>query len=435
MDQAEATILREVDNLEPELVRLTSDLVGFRTLRLTGEDFRQCCDYINLTWRDIGLESQIHEVPASYSGPFDAEGSHYRHLGLSDQLAPRYNVVASLAGSGGGKSLHLNGHYCVVEPPKGWTSDPFTPKLEGDRLTGRGAIDMKGGLAATTIALTALRNAGIVPRGTVHLSATVDTHFGGDLGAGYIAQAGLGRADRVIVTDTSGPTCILQGYRGQLWLEVEFLGRGAHGSTPFFGVNPTQALAAAIIALNDHADELKQRESQEAIVPPEARAPSLTVGSSLRAAAMVNQVPGSCYLGIDRRLIPEETADSAQASIEAVLAVVREAHPDVKVTARRLFAAPPTVTSNSDPLITTLADAVSLVTGTDAQVLVHPAFLDLQWFTTTWGVPGAVYGPGDGGALNGFRSKPYAEPDESIAVSDLTAATKVLALAIARLTG
>lgn len=427
-------ILEAVDGLRDELVQRVCDLVRFHTLRLSGQDFLACAEYLADAYEQVGLDAEILPVPPDEVAALSGPDSHYRRLGLNGALAPRWNVLARRRGQGNGPSLHLNGHYCIVEPVDGWTADPFEPVLRDGRIVGRGTIDMKGGLAVVVAALQALQAAGVRQDGDLVASATVDTHFGGNLGAGFLATRGLGRADRVIVTDTSGPGCILLGYRGQLWAEVRILGRSAHGGAPFYGSNPVPAAAEVILALERHREELSRRESTLPFVPAEARHPSLTVGTMLRSASMINLVPSECRIGIDRRLIPEESADSAEAEIDAALEPVRIAYPDVRIALHRLFAAPPTATPASDPLVVTLARNVHRITGRAARLVLHPAFLDLQWFTRCWNVPGVVYGPGDGGVNSGFRQRPYAEPDESVAVDDLIAATKVLALSIAELT-
>ena len=117
---------------------------------------------------------------------------------------------------------------------------------------------------------------------------------------------------------------------------------------------------------------------------------------------------------------------------------VREAaaeSPGMEVTVTPIFSAPPAVTSDHDPLVRTLQEDVRVVTGQPGVTLVHPAFLDLRWFAVGWGVPVIVYGPGDGGARSGFRTKIYSEPDEYVVVDDLVNATKVLALALVDLVG
>jgi succinyl-diaminopimelate desuccinylase len=423
-----------VQKLEPDLVRITSDLIGFNTSRLTGTSFRECAEYLCSELRRAGLEVQLLPVTDEEIAVVTGSDSHYRALGLVTELAPRFNVIGHLAGSGGGASLHVNGHYCVPEPVGEWSGDPFIARLTDRTIVGRGAIDMKGGLAVTIVALKALHEAHVQPRGDIFASATVDTHFGGDLGAGYLARTGLGRADRGIVTDASGPTRIVRGYRGVLWMEIVLTGTETHGSLPFYGVNPVEAMAQLIVALRMHHANLQKLVSSSPIVPEEARRPSLMVGSILSSNQLINMVPGECRLGIDRRILPEERIDTAEAEIATLVDDVRRAFPDVTIELRKVFATPPTVTPADDPLVRTIAARAEEVTGVTTETLVIPNFLDLRWFTETWGIPGVVYGPGESGAGTDFTRIPSMEPDESIAVEDLLKCAQTLALSVADLT-
>jgi len=323
-----------------------------------------------------------------------------------------------------------------VEPVPGWESDPFTPRLSNGSVVGCGAIDMKGGLVMILEALRALQEAtgGRWEGRDIYVSITTDTHFGGNLGAGYIASQGLGRADCVIIGDTSGPDTILNGYRGQIWLQVQTFGVAAHGSTPAYGRNAVEAMADIVKSLQAHRLTLEEQLSSHRIIPESARRPSLSIGTTIQGGVCMNQVPSACSMTLDRRLIPEESIEEATAAIERVIAgAVSDSDIDIEV--RSLFSAPPTVTDPNSDLVLLMRSSIERVRGRTAHVLVHPAFLDLQWFTTGWNIPGVVYGPGSGGAESAFRHKPYREPEESLLISDLADATKVLAIALPELAG
>lgn len=428
------TIDAAVEELRPELVRITSDLISFRTTRLTGTDFKECAEYLRDEYSKAGFSAEVLEVPQEERRRYDVDTSHYRALGLRTPVAPRFNVIGHAAGLGNGPSLHVNGHYCVVEPGDGWSGDPWTSRLVDGNIIGRGAIDMKSGLAAAIVAFRAIAMAGVRNKGDVYVSATIDTHFGGDLGAGYIARNGIGRAARVIITDTSGPSRILLGYRGQLWMDVLLTGAAAHGSTPSYGSNPVVPAAKILLGLDALRERLQEHVSVWQIRPESSRRPSLTAGTLMSSSAWVNLVPAQYRIGIDRRLLPEETVEEAKAEIAAVVDDVKRQHPDTPIELRELFGVPGTATAADDPLVVTVADHIRRVTEQEPDTLVHPAFLDLQWFTSAWGVPGIVYGPGDGGGGTDFRRKPYTEPDEHVPVDDVVTAARVLAGAFADLT-
>jgi succinyl-diaminopimelate desuccinylase len=435
--ELEARIRESVTAQEASLVQMLVDLIEMPTLRLTGAHFREGCEYVREALERAGLEARVGRVSDDAVEAVSGADSHYRFLGLNGPISDRYYVVGELRGSSSrkrGKRVHLNGHLCVVEPVDGWQSDPFSARVADGAVAGCGAIDMKGGLVMIIGALRALQEVVDPVQGDVTVSVTVDTHFGGNLGAGYIVERNLGRADFVIVGDTSGPSTILNGYRGQLWVKIETHGTATHGSTPRFGQNAVERMAAVIGSLQEYRAQLDRRESDWHIIPADAKRPSLSIGTTIEGGRCMNLVPDRCVMTLDRRLIPEESPDDALSELTA--AVLRGVGGDRSaVDVTLLFSAPPTATSEDSQLVKTMQNAASRMIGRAPVVVVHPAFLDLQWFTTRWGIPGVVYGPGSGGVESEFRRKPYREPEESLAVCDLLAATEVLTLALAELTG
>jgi succinyl-diaminopimelate desuccinylase len=433
---AKANVTEVVDELRSELVRVTMDLLRFRTLTRDGTDFRECAEYIAEELEQAGAAAEIIDVPERELRIYGGARSHYRALGLRGEIAPRFNVLGQVAGAGRGKSLHFNGHYDLIDPVDGnWTRDPFDPWINSnDEIVGRGAVDMKGGVAATIIALRALREAGVRPAADIFASATIDTHFGGLLGAGYLAKRGLGRADRVIVTDHSGPHRILLGYRGELWCEIRIRGRLAHASIPSYGVDPVAPAMAVVEALYRLGEQLGTVTSQWPIVPAVARHPNLVVASIATEPYTIHEVPESATIAIDRRLIPEETVDDAEEQIRAIVTDVARRYPDAEFEFTKWLGIPGTATDEKDELVQVLAANIKKVTGRAPEMLLHAVFFDLHWFTKTWQVPGVTYGPGDGGAASEFRVKRYYQPDEGIAIDDLVSAAKVLALSAQELT-
>lgn len=424
-----------IAGMRDELVNLTADLIRFRTLRLAGSDFEPCVRYLAGRLELAGFAVEVIRVPDEEVALLERADSHYRGLGLVGAIAPRYNAIAHRKGTGSGPSLHLSGHYCVVEPGPSWSRDPFDPVVRDGRLFGRGACDMKSGLAMIVGAVTALDRLGFRGPGDIFVSLTVDTHLSGDLGAGYVARKGLGKADRVIVGDTSGVDRIITGYRGQLWVEITTEGRTAHGSAPFYGRSAVEDMCFVIQRLIGLRAELSQRTSAYSeIVPEEAKHPTIAIGTQIRGGTWLNTVAANCTMTLDRRLIPEETPEEAFEEIERAVAAACGDTSGMTVTVRKMFSAPPAVTSPADPLIRTLASNIERVRRARATTLIHPAFLDFRWFASEWKVPVAVYSPGDSGAGTGFQRRPYTEPDESVSVSDLVDATTVLAMSIVELT-
>src|SRR5215218_287795 len=153
-------VIEAVDRLAPRAIALLQELV--RTPSLTGNE-QAAQQIVASAMQEIGLEVDVWEPPAEDLAPY-AE-----HVGEFETLAGRPNVVGVWRGSGGGKSMILNGHIDTVEPGSRdqWDVDPFSAAIVDGRLFGRGSLDMKAGVVANFLAAAALRGTGWQPKGDV----------------------------------------------------------------------------------------------------------------------------------------------------------------------------------------------------------------------------------------------------------------------------
>jgi succinyl-diaminopimelate desuccinylase len=151
-----------------------------------------------------------------------------------------------------GPCVHFNSHIDVVQQGSGWTLDPFAAVVQGGRVYGRGACDMKGGLAASIIAVEALIDSGEKLPATLEVSGTVDEESGGFGGVHFLAERGWfspPRVDHVIIPEPLNVDRICIGHRGVWWAEIETHGRMAHGSMPFLGDCAVRHMHAVVARL------------------------------------------------------------------------------------------------------------------------------------------------------------------------------------------
>jgi len=221
------------------------------------------------------------------------------------------NVVSSLEGQAGGKTLIWNGHFDVVPPGENWAVDPFGGELREGYIYGRGASDMKSGLAAMIVALDALRKAKAPFKGRIVFQAVGDEETGSEGGTLLMIRRQIGADAAYALVSEPTNLQISIGNRGLRWIEVTVKGRASHAGRPHIGANALQAAARMISGL----EKLTFKAHHPLFEIP---SPSLSV-TQIQAGTKINIIPERCTFSIDRRMIPGETSESVRQEIEEVL--------------------------------------------------------------------------------------------------------------------
>ena len=414
-------VLKEVEAARDEIVAFTADLIRIPTVNPPGDAYRECAALIGGRLADAGLDVQYVEA----DGRAEHTAAH-----------PRINVVGRGAGRGAGKRVHLNGHFDVVPPGDGWSVDPFGGVVQDGRIYGRGASDMKSGIAAALFAVEAIRRAGIDLGGAVDISGTVDEESGGFAGVAHLCHAGIisaGNTDYAIIPEPFGPDRVCVGHRGVYWFDVVAHGRTAHGSMPHLGRSAIEDMGAVLEAFRtDLQPQLAARCTVLPVVPDAARRPSLNVnaveGGQAGEAVQSPCVADRCTATFDRRFIPEESFDVVRDEIAALVASVASEGSGRRLTVEDRMVVYPVQAPRGSPLVAALAEAIREVRGREATLVASPGTYDQKHFAQIAGVEHCVaYGPG---ALEEAH-----QPDESCSVDDLVACTQALALAVVELVG
>lgn len=413
------SVLAEVDRARDEIVSFAADLVRIPTVNPPGEAYEAGARAIGDTLGAWGFGVEY----------FSAEGRPEHTAAY-----PRVNVVGARPGTGGGPTIHLNGHFDVVPAGNGWTVDPFGGIVRDGRLYGRGSCDMKAGIASAVFAAEAIHRASVRLPGTVEVSGTVDEESGGYAGVAWLAEQGRiskARTDYVIIPEPLNVDRICVGHRGVYWFEVTVRGRVAHGSMPFLGVSAIDAAGELLHAFTaELRPELALRTTAIPVVPEGSQHATINVngvaGGQPVDGIQTPNVADLCRLVVDRRFLEEEGFERTRREIEDVIARVRARFPAAGFELTDLMVVEPTHTPEGSPLVAALDQGLRRVTGRAATLVASPGTYDQKHFARIAGVPHCVaYGPG--------QIEQAHQPDEYCLVDDMVTAAKVMALAVLRL--
>lgn len=255
------------------------------------------------------------------------------HLGLAVSLddlgAGRVNVVGVLKGTGGGRSLMLNGHIDTVSTAG--MSNPLSGEIRQGRLYGRGSQDMKGGVAAMIAAAKAIMDAGLVLGGDILITAVADEEYASIGMADIINRY---RADAAIVTEPTD-LAICLAHRGFIWYEVETLGRAAHGSRYDEGLDANMRMGRFLAELDKLEQALRQRPPHPLVGVPSLHAAKLRGGTEMSVYA------AQCHLGIERRTCPGETEAQVTQALQTIINALSAADPTFQATVKPSLVRPP----------------------------------------------------------------------------------------------
>ncbi len=295
----------------------------------------------------------------------------------------RPNVVGIARGSGGGRSLMLNAHMDTV----GVTGmeRPHDPYIENNRLYGRGAFDMKGGLAAIMAAGAAARQRRL--RGDVIVTAVVDEEYA-SIGTSAIVERW--KADAAIVTEPT-ELQICTAHKGFAWFSVETQGVAAHGSRPDLGVDAIVKMGKVLIGLEELDLTLRSAASHRLLGAGSVHASLIEGGQEL------SSYPERCTLEIERRTIPGETLQHIEAELPAIFARIAAHDPTFQATVKTGLTREPFEVSLQEPIVQTVIQQASRRLGREIVEVGGTGWMDSALLAAA-GIPTVVFGPGGAGA-------------------------------------
>jgi len=395
---------KEVESRSSEIVGLTSDLIKIPSENPPG-DVNKITEFLMKYLQDAGVEVRVVE-----------------------SVKGKPNLLCQTGSQEGSRSLLLNGHTDVVPAgsKEGWKFDPFGGEVKDGYVHGRGASDMKAGLAGIVFAFTLLHRERKNLSGPLKLQLVPDEETGGLYGTKWLADRGYADSTAAIVAEPTGIEAIDIGQKGILWLRVETKGTPAHGSlAPYVGDNAILRAASVAKELQSvtrirarppkdisHVITSSKRVAEQLIgkkgIGRVLQSPTVNIGL-IGGGTKVNMVPDKCTVDVDIRLPIGVGADQV---LKRVHTIATRHSGEIDVVSE----SSPNYTSPTEEIVRILERNVAEVTRKKPRVFVQWASSDARYLRAR-GIPTAHYGPAHLEGIHGFNEKVRAD--------DVVAATKV----------
>ncbi len=412
-------LLEAVEARRDEVTVLTRELIRFPTVNPPGEAYTPCAEFIGNYLKRNGFEVE-------YIRGEGAPGDTDRY--------PRTNVVARFDGRVPGPTVHFNSHIDVVEAGDGWTVDPFEAVVKDGRVYGRGACDMKGGLASSIVAALAFMQVYPDFPGAIEISGTVDEESGGFGGVAHLAKLGYfspPKVDHVIIPEPLNKERICLGHRGVWWAEIETKGEIAHGSMPFLGDCAVRHMGAVLQAFEEELfPALDAKRTAMPVVPEGARRSTMNINSihggqtdDFRPGLPSPNVPDRCRLTIDRRFLLEEKIDEVKGEVVSILDRLKRDRAKFDYEIRDLMEVQPTMTERDAPVVRAVAHGIMALFDREPDYVISPGTYDQKHVARLGHLYDCIaYGPGILDLAH--------RPDEWVGIDDMVDAAKVMAIGL-----
>ena len=430
-DSVVDAVVGAVEERRDEVVQLCADLVRIPSeTHPPGGDEGPVQRHVQSVFTDLGLDIDVFE-PWSVSGIQDHPG-WWPGLEYDD----RPNVVATWAGSGGGRSLILNGHCDVVPagPHELWEHPPYAGVISDGKLHGRGSADQKAGIAAMTMAVAVLRRLGLTPRGDVILQSVVNEELGGYNGTLACCEKGY-RADAAIITEPTDINVAPAAKGGQTY-EATVPGRNAHHAWWWEGKSAFEGAIALKRALESWEDLREVELADAPLFSDKTRYPKPALADTIwhvqAGDPEIMASPSGATLAFWVDVLPGEDREEMLRRFEDHVHEHMAGDPfyrEYPVTLRRALMRPFTGVSVplEHPVVGALQTAHTAALDREPGVIAMNGATDAMIFNLYSDTPAVVYGPGNGQVAH--------SPNEYVEIEELISATKTLALTVLEFCG
>jgi acetylornithine deacetylase len=414
MSDARNRILDTVDAGRDKAIKLLQEMVGIPSV--TGDEGRIqtfLFDYL----KKLGLEVDMWE------SDWEALKKHPGYIPVDRGYEGRPNIVGTWKGTGGGRSLLLNGHTDVIPVGngEGWSDNPWSAKVKDGLLYGRGSCDMKSGVASHILAVDFLKNAGFRLKGDVLINIVIDEEVSGHgtldtVIRGYKADAGISG-------ETSGlavqPACI-----GRIWFEIEIQGKPAGIQRRYQGVSGIE-LGYKITKAVEALEVKRVATVKHRLYPQPIDALPCMIGA-FHSGSFPSSFPATCLLKGSMATVPGEDHEGVKRSLVEHIAKVaaedawmKDHPPTVRFVGYDAQASEIPV---DHPIVSTVSRNYTEVTGRQAEISGRQGAADTRFLNLYGHTPTVIFGPGSTAVMH--------SDDEYVSIGDYITAIKVMALSI-----
>ena len=323
----------------------------------------------------------------------------------------RWNLIAEKRWGRGGRTLLFNGHLDVVPAgePSQWKYPPFQGKLSRGRIYGRGASDMKSGIASFLHALSMIDRSKIsLDQGAIILHLVSDEESHGHQGMGFLTQRGGIHGDAALVGEPTDLHPVI-AHKGALWLRMSTFGKSAHSAKPHLGVNAIGKMMALIDRLNSIPWEREH---------PLLGKPTLSIGT-IRGGTKINVVPDRCDIEVDRRMLPGEKREDVLGEMKKILDLIQSQDPLFQYRMEEMDFAEASEVDPEVEIVKIGVQAIEKVMGKKPPLRAFSGFTDSRFYINQCHIPTLIFGPGDTSQIHTV--------DESVEVEALIQAAHIYA--------
>lgn len=391
-----------IDQNKDQLGRLLQDLIRFPSVNPPGNE-EPIARFLDEKLKNLSFTTELVEMDKG-----------------------RPNVIAKLSGTTGRPRLLCYSHTDVVPPGdlEDWSEDPFSGKIDGDKIWGRGSQDHKFAIPVLMTAIKAIQDVGLRLKGDLIFAFVVDEEMGGHKGFRPLLEKGYFVDTDAMIYGATGALdgkWIYIGSNGARWYRITVLGKSVHTSKLEKGCNAIVKAAMLVLALQELADKVNRK------VHSHTGSARMSV-NMVRGGEKENVVPGRCIVTVDRRVTPAEDYEEVTGEIQTVLNRLKQEDPEFRFQMEVTDGPPPVEGQPDSEIVKVLQDAGEAILGVRPKVRGTSGSSDRAWYASMLKKPIAFY------AIT--KAPPLAHAANEYAfISDLVNTTKAYAITFIRYLG